>query len=236
MKFFQMKWIVPLILLAAFYLGDQIRLGRPDHKYRLTVTIDTPEGARSAASLLSVRPNRGYGGSGSGSSAPRTTGEAVLVPLDGSRSVVALLAYGDKGQDFEEPSFLPMRALTAEDKRVGFRDIKSMAGTRVSVPAGQWPVMIVFDNANNPFSARRITSDDGMAELGPGYRIASISVEIVAAGFWPLDFGGALGEPVTRSIAAHLPWLRDVNGAAKALQAVSITPPEGFTAEAAFAR
>lgn len=236
MKFLQMKWLVPLALLAAFYVADQIRLGRPDYKYRLTVTIDTPNGARSASSLLSVRPNRGYGGSGSGSSAPRTTGEAVVVPLPANRAVVALLAFGAKGQDFEEASFLPMRALAAEGRRIQFRDTKTLTGTRVAVQGGERPVMILLNNAGDPSSASRIMSEDGAAELGSGYRITSVSVEVVAAGFWPLDFGGALGEPVTRNIAKTLPWLRNINGAGQALQAAGITPPDGFTAEAAFVR
>jgi len=41
---------------------------------------------------------------------------------------------------------------------------------------------------------------------GKGFHVASISVEVVPNGLWPLDFGGPLGEPVTRGIEAKLPW------------------------------
>ncbi len=34
-----------------------------------------------------------------------------------------------------------------------------------------------------------------------------MTAEVVPNGWWPLDFGGPLGEPVTRGIEARLPWL-----------------------------
>src|SRR5579864_4967593 len=53
-------------LLALLVVGDQIRLHRPDHKFRLLVDVETPDGVKSAANVLSVTPNRSYGGSNSG--------------------------------------------------------------------------------------------------------------------------------------------------------------------------
>ena len=38
------KWFGPLALLAALVIGDQIRINRPGHKYRLTVEVETPDG------------------------------------------------------------------------------------------------------------------------------------------------------------------------------------------------
>ena len=40
------KWFGPLALLAALVIGDQIRINRPAHKYRLTVEVETPRGAQ----------------------------------------------------------------------------------------------------------------------------------------------------------------------------------------------
>ena len=64
-----LKWIGPLALLAALVIGDQIRINRPGHKYRLTVEVETPEGVRSASGVMSVHPDRGY--SRRGHTAPR---------------------------------------------------------------------------------------------------------------------------------------------------------------------
>ena len=48
-----------------------------------------------------------------------------------------------------------------------------------------------------------VSPDDAEAVLGKGYRLRGITAEVVPNGFWPLDFGGALGEPVTRGIAGE---------------------------------
>jgi hypothetical protein len=72
--------------------------------------------------------------------------------------------------------------------------------------------------------------------LGKGFRLQGISAEVVPNGAWPLDFGGPLGEPVTRGIEAKLPWWNNAdNPAGKALQAAglkssaAIDPREVFT-------
>jgi len=69
------KWVGPLALLAALVIGDQIRISRPAHKYRLTVEVETPEGLKSASGVMSVHPDRGYSRSGH----TRTKGDAVWV-------------------------------------------------------------------------------------------------------------------------------------------------------------
>ena len=54
------KWFGPLALLAALVIGDQIRINRPAHKYRLTVEVETPEGRKSASGVVAVHPDRSY--------------------------------------------------------------------------------------------------------------------------------------------------------------------------------
>src|SRR5260221_558407 len=68
------KWVGPVVLLAALFIGDQIRINRPGHKYRLTVEVETPQGRKSASSVLAVHPDRGYSRGGH----TRTVGDAVL--------------------------------------------------------------------------------------------------------------------------------------------------------------
>ena len=237
MRFLQMKWIVPILLLAAFYVADQIRVGRPDHKYRLTVEVETPGGIKSASGILSVRPNRSYGGTGSGSSVPQTRGDAIFVELGDGRNLVVLLVYGEDGSNFDDPSFLPTRLLGAKDRRTSFRDVKNFAGAPpMPVPEALRPVSVSFADRGDPKSARRVNANDLEASLGKGYRLRGLSVDVIANGFWPVDFGGALGEPVTRGIEAKLPWLNNPGGAAAALQAAGLKTGEGFAPEAAFTR
>ena len=54
------KWFGPVALLAALWIGDQIRINRPGHKYRLTVEMETPEGRKSGSSVMAVHPDRSY--------------------------------------------------------------------------------------------------------------------------------------------------------------------------------
>ena len=49
-----------------------------------------------------------------------------------------------------------------------------------------------------------VSPDDAEAVLGKGYRLQGVTAEVVPNGFWPLDFGGVLGEPVTRGIAGEI--------------------------------
>lgn len=237
MRFLQIKWIVPILLLVAIYLADQIRIGRPDHKYRLTVDVQTPAGDRKASGILSVRPNRSYGGTGSGSSLPQTKGDALLVDLGDGKNLVVLLAYGADGSNFDDANFLPTRVLGARDRRIGFRDVKTLAGApAVVVPNEFKPVFVTFADLVDPKSARRIDPNDLEASFGKGYRLRNFSVDVIANGFWPFDVGGALGEPVTRAIEAQLSWLKTPGAAAVALQAAGLKVAEGYEADAAFTR
>lgn len=237
MKFLSIKWIVPLLLLAAFYVGDQIRLGRPDHKYRLTIEVETPDGPKSASGIVSVHPNRSYGGSGTGSSGPQTRGDAVVVDLGGGKAVVALLAVGENLADFDAPSFLAMRALNAAGHNIAFREVKNFAGAApVAVTAAFMPALLAFTGVADPATARRVTQGDLEAPLGNGYHVRGVRLAVVASGFWPLDFGGALGEPITRGIEGRMPWLKTQGGPEAALRAAGLRSGSGIAAEDAFTR
>jgi hypothetical protein len=73
--------------------------------------------------------------------------------------------------------------------------------------------------------------------LGKGYRLKGITAEVVPNGYWPLDFGGALGEPATRGIRARLPWLNGAeNPAAAALRAAGLPGADGIDAREPFTR
>jgi hypothetical protein len=82
-----------------------------------------------------------------------------------------------------------------------------------------------------------VPPEDAEAVLGKGYRLQGISAEVVPNGYWPLDFGGALGEPVTRAIQAKLPWLNGPgDSAATALRAAGLPGVEAIDAPEAFTR
>ena len=228
------KWFGPIALLAALVVGDQIRINRPAHKYRLTVEVETPEGRKSASGVMAVHPDRSYSRRGQ----TRALGDAVFVDLGQGKNLVALLAHIDNNKlEFDGINYVALRAYTAaQGKRVSFSTMSAQTGI-VPVKAELVPVLVAFADPANPASARAVTPDDAEAVLGKGYRLQGITAEVVPNGYWPLDFGGALGEPVTRGILAKLPWLNGADSAAAAaLRAAGLPGVDGIDAREAFTR
>jgi len=226
------KWAGLLGLLAVLVIGDQIRIHRPGHKYRLTVEVTTPDGIKSGSGILAVVPDRNYNRGG------RTTmrGEAVFVDLGQGKNLVASLAHWQGTRlDFDDINYVALRAYgAARGNRVSFNDMHRQTGL-VPVQADLVPVLLSFGDPSDPATARLVAADHAEAVLGEGYAIRGLSAEVVPNGFWPIDFGGVLGEPVTRGIDAKLPWLAARgDGAATALKAAGL--PAGGEARAAFAR
>ncbi len=233
---FVSKWAGLLGLLAVLVIGDQIRINRPGHKFRLTVEVTTPDGIKTGSGILAVVPDRNYNRGG------RTTtrGEAVFVDLGQygakGRNLVALLAHRQGAKlDFDDINYVALRAYgAARGSRVSFNDIQRQTGV-VPLQGDLVPVLVSFGDPRDPGTARPVAGDNAAAVLGEGYAIRGLTVEVVPNGFWPIDFGGALGEPVTRGIDAKLPWLAAPGDpAATALRAAGL--PAGGEAREAFAR
>jgi hypothetical protein len=226
------RWLGPLALLAALVIGDQVRINRPGHKYRLTIEVETPEGVKSASGVMAVHPDRSYSRGGHTS----TKGDAVFVDLGGGKNLLALLAHLDNGTvDFDAMNYVALRAYNAAGRKASFNEMSRMTGA-VPVQGALVPVLVSFTDLADPGTAHAVSPDQMEAGLGKGFRLRSISAEVVPNGVWPLDFGGPLGEPVTRGIEAKLPWWNGAdNPARKALSAAgvkiddAIDPKEIFT-------
>jgi hypothetical protein len=227
------KWIGPIGLLAALVIGDQVRINRPGHKYRLAVEVETPEGVRSASGVMSVHPDRGYSRHGS----TLTKGDAVWVDLGGGRNLIALLAHvDDKGLELDGMNFVALRAFNAAGNKTTFNAMNRVGGS-APVAGALIPVLAAFSDINDPATMRVVKPDDLEATYGTGFRLRGVTVEGVPNGFWPLDFGGVLGEPVTRGIEAKLPWWsRPTDPAAAAVHAAGLSSKETIDAREVFSR
>jgi hypothetical protein len=226
------KWLGPVALLAALFVGDQIRINRPGHKYRLTVGVDTPGGLKEASGVLSVHPDRGYSRRGH----TATKGDAVFVDLGGGKNLVALLAHVDKTVDLDDINYVALRAYKAAGRNPTFKEMSGMTGV-AAVTGALIPVLLTFAGAGDPATARKVAPDNLEAVFGDGFRLHGVTAEVVPTGFWPLDFGGPLGEPVTRGIEAKLKWLNAADGsAATAIKAAGLPTGEPFDAREAFTR
>ena len=134
------KWFGPILLLAAIVIGDQIRINRPGHKYRLTVEVETPDGRKSASGVMAVHPDRGYSRGGH----TQTVGDAVFVDLGGGKNLVALMAHIDGKLELDGINYVALRAYTAAGgKRVSFNEMSRLTGI-VPVKDALIPVLVTF--------------------------------------------------------------------------------------------
>ncbi len=227
------KWVGPVVLLAALVIGDQIRINRPGHKYRLAVEVETPDGVKSASGVMAVHPDRSYSRGGH----TRTKGDAVLVDLGGGKNLVILLAHIDnQSVDLDGMNYVALRAYNAAGRKVSFNEMSRVTGA-VPVNDALIPVLATFTDPGDPGTARTVPPDGLETRLGKGVHLRSVSVEVVPNGLWPLDFGGPLGEPVTRGIEARLPWLNGAdNSAGKALAAAELPAVGAIDAKELFTR
>jgi hypothetical protein len=228
------KWLGILTLLAVLVIGDQIRINRPGHKYRLTVEVETPDGIKSASGVMAVTPDRGYSRKGH----TATSGDALFIELGGGRNLVTLLAHLDPALDLDGMNYVALRAYGASSgQRVSFNEMSRMRGV-VPATGAMIPVLAMFADPADPSTMRTVPPDNLVSVLGNGFRLHGVSAEVVPNGFWPVDFGGVLGEPVTRRIEAKLPWLKgtDNAAAAAALKAAGLTSKESIDAREAFTR
>jgi hypothetical protein len=227
------KWFGPVALLAALVIGDQIRINRPGHKYRLTVEVETPAGMKSASGVMAVVPDRGYSRGGH----TTTSGDALFVDLGGGKNLLALMAHRDKSLDLDGMNYLALRAYgAAGGKHVSFNEMSRMTGV-VPVKGELMPLLATFSDLADPGTMRDVPPDDLETVMGHGYHLRAVTVEVVPNGFWPLDFGGALGEPVTRGILTRLAWWsRSDDPAATALRAAGLKSAEATDAREVFTR
>src|SRR6266851_2233701 len=158
------KWVGPLALLAALVIGDQIRINRPGHKYRLTVEVETPEGGKSSSGVLAVHPDRSYSRGGH----TLTRGDAVLVDLGGGKNLLALLAHIDnKSVDLDGMNYVALRAYNAAGHKASFNEMSRMTGA-VPVKGALVPVLVTFTDLNDPGTAREVLPDEAAAGLQTG--------------------------------------------------------------------
>jgi hypothetical protein len=154
------------------------------------------------------------------------------------KNLVALLAHQQGGKlDLDDINYVALRAYgAARGNRVSFNDINRQAGI-VPVQGELIPVLVSFGDPKDPKTARLVAGDHADRVLGDGYAIRALTAEVVPNGVWPIDFGGVLGEPVTRGIEAKLPWLATPGDVATTALKAAGLPVVGTTeAQEAFAR
>lgn len=179
----------------------------PTYKYRLTATVDTPQGNRSGHSVIAVwwrGANPAFGSQGSAGFTIR--GEAVAVDLPNGQTLFVLLRAPSLGGDWAAyahemiptpPGVGSSRAdyfaVIAADGDV--HPVKPRRNTVVS-ELDNYPTMVRFRDIRDPTSVEQVDPADLAKSFGPGYRLASLTVQVT-------------DEPVTMGIRKRLGWLEE---------------------------
>jgi hypothetical protein len=178
------------------------------HRFRLTVTAETPAGPRSASGVLEATYGkiRDFNGGGLSYQASMR-GEAVFLDLGQGRHVIMLMENGPGGSSFP---YLPTTVLLGLPGTFGIDALlkgQKLQGAK-DLATKDIPMLVTFGDLNDPASARVVPpTDQGFAEaFGPGHRLSSVRLEMVSAGIWPLSALGWQGVPITRGIEKRLPW------------------------------
>jgi hypothetical protein len=207
--------IIAAVALA-LYLGVTLAFPSYTHRYRLTIEIDTPEGARSGSSVIEVtRKDVRWVLIAQGRYTFREHGDAVFVDLGAGRNVIALLATGPNGQNVDQMITLPIEAYGYykwdEDAWAG--RVKMQGPVELQAPL--IPTLITMPDVSDPKSAQviyafdfqevressgalrrvpRLAIDRFSEKFGPGFRFKRATLETTR-------------DDVTRGIENKIPWI-----------------------------
>jgi len=161
---------------------------------KVTVNVDTPEGVRTGYSVVRVGVRK-YSGLqrkfGYAYGAGVIEGEAVVVDLGDGRYLFALVVAGNMAYRASEVVF---DDLLPEEDAARYRKMQRLR-VRREVPREMYPLLVTFDDINDPKTVKRVDPDNLEATFGAGYRLKSITLEIT-------------DEPVTKGrVEKVLGWL-----------------------------
>lgn len=174
MRFLRNVAIVIVLAVCGLFACDF--LTKETQRFRLSIEVETPEGIKSASSVISVTFRESNWG------LPETRGlhtsvrgDAVFLDLGQGRNLVALLGFGENGLDQSKLTQL-VRIALAPRQRMNWRDSTNLRGAGV-LTSGDIPTLITFTDINEPKSARLVDPNALSATFGPGYRFLRAFVE-----------------------------------------------------------
>lgn len=177
-------------------------------RYRLTVEVDTPAGARSGSSVIEV--TLGEVGTTLGGSSLTVRGEAVAVDLPGGQTLFALLRSednvdwagsamfnvtsksGDGSLPIDSQSRGGLAAVRANHRLIALpRHFPAPFGG--STPPSGYPILVRFGDVRDPKTVALVDPDDLVASFGKGCRLRRITVQLT-------------DDPVTVGIEKRFGW------------------------------
>ncbi|MEM7778442.1 MAG: hypothetical protein AAF732_22920 [Pseudomonadota bacterium] len=186
-----MKFVTSLVVLMLVVV---VSLNWPFKTYtwnqKLTVSVATPDGERSGASVVRIEALFGRRPLSANEVQYDIRGEAAVVDLGSGRYLFALI------RGTAELAARTWRGDIPRSRKEWLPVIERLRDRR-DVPFQSYPRLVTFDDINVPASVRRVDPNDLAATFGPGYALRSLTIEIT-------------DEPVTEGrVEQIIDWLGD---------------------------
>ena len=167
---------------------------------KLTIRVDTPQGAVEGSSVVKVAWTRDLKLLPDMRAAHGTvTGEATVVALPNGRYLFALLPSEYYAARIFVPEMLPENGSISRDSMIPIAlAITLYKGKTRTLTPDQYPVLVTFEDINDPASVKHVLPDEFAAAFGPGYRLDAMTMSIT---------GEALTDGKVESV---LGWLESV--------------------------
>ena len=162
-------------------------------RYRMTVTVETPEGIKTGSAVREVKVIKGLKLTPQMLPEIEVKGEAVVVDL-GKRGVLFMLVDGDYGAD------ILFKMFPGEDKK-----------GKITLTPEQYPMFAMLKDLNNPMTVEQVCEKTFCEKVQwatgrktidfdqLGVSVKEVTIEITR-------------EPVTWGIDKRLPWLGGIKG------------------------
>jgi hypothetical protein len=170
------------------------KLAYPDyrHRYRLTLAIETDGKVHTGSSVMEVIYQGQPYVPGVGSYIPHVRGQGVFVDLGKYGAIVAALHPGTIQNGSTGANALAMKAYRVSGGYDSYRTIGQQKGRRKLEPDNM-PLLIWFQDVNDPARARVIKQEEIPVLFKPTARLVSAHVEITS-------------DPIVIDIDKKLPW------------------------------
>ncbi len=208
-------WIL-LGLVATIYAAWSIAYPSTAVRYRMTVTLETPEGIKTGSAVreVAIEKSPQFLGSTSVGAVGVTRGEAVIVDLGKHGVLFALMRGGVGGIDYG--GYILTTAFPSGNdpfSREGIGYYRSLKNAKTTLTPQQYPMFVRFRDLNDPKTVEAIsqyndrdmpTGYGGMAKtavevFGAGIKLKEVTIEITR-------------DSVTTGIEKLLPWLPQTKG------------------------
>ena len=172
--------LILVIVLANALYHSPLNQVKGEYRYKITVNVQTPEGIKSGSTVRLVKDQeRKYQliNLPESTSPPSIYGEAVVVDLGAKGKLFGLINSNSYRELFAATPHGTSGSATIE----GIKYYNSLeVGNKYYLKIkGYWPDFVMFEDLSDPMSIKAVNKENISEQLGAGYSIYNIEIEVV---------------------------------------------------------